>query len=69
MGLESNLKKLGVDIKKDYAKILSGTNILRLSNNPIELKKSDLKFILLKTIRYEKRKFFFSNFSNQILIS
>ena len=47
-GLESNLKKLGVDIKKDYAKILSGTNILRLSNNPIELKKSDLKFILLK---------------------
>ena len=47
-GLESNLKKLGVDIKKDYSKILSGVNILRLSNNPIELKKSDLKFILLK---------------------
>ena len=42
------IKILGADIKKDYAKILSGTNILRLSNNPIELKKSDLKFILLK---------------------
>ena len=48
MDLESNLKKLGVDIKKDYAKILSGTNILRLSNNPIELKRKDLKKILFE---------------------
>ena len=44
--LENNFLKLGIDIDKDYSKIISGVNILRLSNNPIELKKEDLKKII-----------------------
>lgn len=44
--LETNFLKLGIDINKDYPKIISGVNILRLSNNPIELKKEDLKKII-----------------------
>ena len=35
-------------IKKDFSNIISGVNILRLSNNPIELKKNDLKKIILE---------------------
>ena len=34
--LESNFTKLGIDINKDYSNIISGVNILRLSNNPVE---------------------------------
>ena len=44
--LENNFLKLGIDIEKDYPNIISGVNILRLSNNPIELKKEDLKKII-----------------------
>ena len=44
--LENNFIKLGIDINKDYSKIISGVNLLRLKNNPIELKKNDLKIIL-----------------------
>ena len=44
--LEGNFQKLGIDIKKSYSKIISGVNIQRLSNNPIELKKKDIKMIL-----------------------
>ena len=44
--LENNFVKLGIDIKKDYQKIISGVNILRLSNNPIELKNKDLQQII-----------------------
>ena len=47
--LENNFTKLGIDIEKDFEKIISGVNILRLSNNPIELKKSDLKKIILNS--------------------
>ena len=32
-GLENNLKKLGVSIKSDYRKILSGVNVQRLKNS------------------------------------
>ena len=44
--LESNLKKLKVDINKSLPLILKGVNLQRLSNNPIKLEISDLKFIL-----------------------
>ena len=44
--LENNLVKLGIDMNKNYSKIISGVNLLRLKNNPIELKKEDLKIIL-----------------------
>jgi len=46
--LENNFSNLGINIEKDYPKIISGINILRLSNNPIELKETDIKNILLK---------------------
>ncbi len=45
--LESDFKKLGINIKKDYDNIISGVNILRLSNNPIRLEKQNLKKIIL----------------------
>jgi len=48
LSLENNFLKLGIDLKKDYSNIISGVNILRLSNNPVELKKEDLKEIILK---------------------
>ncbi len=47
-GLENNFKKLGISIKRDYSKILSGVNIQRLKNNPIDLNQNDIKNILLK---------------------
>ena len=48
--LESNLKKLNIDINKSIPLILKGINLQRLSNNPIKLKISDLKFILKNKI-------------------
>ncbi len=45
--LEDDFKKLNIDIKKNKNKILSGVNELRLKNNPIKLKKSDISNILL----------------------
>tara|TARA_S200000501_G_scaffold111243_1_gene104671 strand:+ start:400 stop:828 length:429 start_codon:yes stop_codon:yes gene_type:complete len=44
--LENNFKKLGININNDYSKIISGINLLRLKNNPIEIEQSDLKKIL-----------------------
>ena len=46
-GLENDFKKLKIDIKKQYSKIINGVNIQRLSNNPVKIKKEDIKFILL----------------------
>ena len=46
-GLEKDFKKLGISIKRDYKKILSRVNIQRLKNNPIKIKSSDIKQILL----------------------
>ena len=46
--LENDFTKLGIDIKKDYSNIVSGINMLRLSNNPVEIKKEDLKEIIQK---------------------
>ena len=51
-GLEDNFKKLGINIEKDYSKILSGVNTQRLSNNPIQLKKNDIKNILFKKMYF-----------------
>lgn len=45
-GLEDSFVNLGIDIVKDYSKIVSGINTLRLSNNPVDLKIEDLKEIL-----------------------
>ena len=45
--LENDFNKLGINIEKDFSKIISGVNILRLSNNPIKLDKEDLKRIIL----------------------
>jgi len=46
--LEDNLSKLGINIQSDYSKIISGVNLLRLSNNPVDLKEVDIKKILLE---------------------
>ena len=48
--LESNFSKLGINIKKNLPKILLGVNEQRLSNNPIKIRKEDIKNILLKKI-------------------
>ena len=44
--LENNFSKLGVNIIEDYTKIISGVNVSRLSNNPVELKTEDIKKII-----------------------
>ena len=46
-GLENNFKKLGINISRDYNKILSGVNDQRLKNCPIRIERNDLKSILL----------------------
>ena len=46
--LESNFNKLGINLSRDLDRIISGINILRLSNNPIDLKESDVRYILSK---------------------
>jgi alcohol dehydrogenase class IV len=44
--LEQNFKMLGINIQKDYNKILKGINEERLKNNPIKLKREDLSYFL-----------------------
>ena len=44
--LESNFNKLGVNINKDYNNIILKVSSSRLLNNPIEIKKKDLKKII-----------------------
>ena len=44
--LENDYAKLGININNDYSKIISEVNLLRLANNPVELKKEDLKKII-----------------------
>ena len=48
--LENNFKNLNINMEKDYENFISKVNILRLSNNPIELKKEDLKKIILSNL-------------------
>jgi len=45
--LENNFKNLKINMERDFQSFISGVNILRLSNNPVELKKEDLKNIIL----------------------
>jgi alcohol dehydrogenase len=45
--LEQNFTKLGINIENDLNKILGGINDQRLKNNPIKVKKKDLKHILI----------------------
>lgn len=45
--LENSLGKLGINIKRDIDKIISGININRLNNNPVKLNTSIIKTILL----------------------
>ena len=37
--LEDNLNELGINIKNDYSKIISGVNVQRLNNNPVKIEK------------------------------
>lgn len=46
--LEDNFFKLGINIKEDFNKIISGVNSARLSNNPVNLNKKDIKEIICK---------------------
>ena len=45
--LNDNLNELGINIQKDYSKIIFGVSLQRLNNNPIKIEKKDLKKILL----------------------
>ena len=46
--LEDDFKKLNINIKNNYSKIISGVNSLRLANNPVNISKDDLKNILIQ---------------------
>ena len=45
--LENDFNKLGINLQKDFSNIISGVNIMRLSNNPIKLDSENLKKIIL----------------------
>ncbi len=45
-GLEQRFSKLNINLSRDFNKIISGVNLLRLSNNPVKINKEDIKFIL-----------------------
>jgi len=47
--LESNFDKLKIKLNLNLDKILSGINVPRLKNNPIDLNIKDIKTILLKS--------------------
>lgn len=44
--LEGKLKKLNIHLDNNYEQILSGVNLLRLKNNPVEVTHNDIKKIL-----------------------
>ena len=48
--LESDFKKLNINLNLNIGKVLDGINLLRLKNNPIDLNKNDIKTILLKSL-------------------
>ena len=47
--LESNFEKLKIKLNLNLDKILSGINVHRLKNNPIDLNIKDIKTILLRS--------------------
>ena len=46
--LESDLSKLDINVKKNFDKVISGINLLRLSNNPVKLDEKDIYKIITK---------------------
>ena len=48
--LESDFRKLGINLENGLSKIISGINNARLSNNPINLDKQDIKLILMEKL-------------------
>ena len=46
--LESDFNRLGINSENSFSRIMSGINILRLSNNPVDLDHNDIKNILNK---------------------
>jgi len=52
--LESDFKKLGINLNRDLNQIISGVNIQRLSNNPIDLNEKDVRHLLLAKINRKK---------------
>ena len=46
--LQSDFKKLKINIDNNINRITSGINLLRLKNNPVNLNKKDIQLILLK---------------------
>jgi len=46
--LIDNLDLLKIDIQKNYKKIINSINLLRLSNNPINLDQKNLLDIIIK---------------------
>ena len=48
--LNQDFNRFGINLDKNYSKIIDGVNIQRLSNNPIKLTKKDIRAILLKKI-------------------
>jgi alcohol dehydrogenase len=49
--LESDFNALGINLENSFSKIMSGINVLRLSNNPVDLDHNDIKNILNKAAR------------------
>jgi len=47
-GLDDNFKNLNINVEKNLDKILSGVNIRRLSNNPIQINEQIIKGLLLE---------------------
>ena len=47
--LEDNFEKLKIKLNLNIDKLISGVNLLRLKNNPIDLNIKDIKTILLKS--------------------
>ena len=45
--LECDFTKLGINIEENYSKIISGVNVLKLSNNPVKLENKDLREIIV----------------------
>ena len=48
-GLEDDLTKLNIDIKKSSEQIIKGINLLRLGNNPVRIDDIDIYKIISKT--------------------
>ena len=48
--LESNFNKLKINLSHNIDKLISGVNLQRLKNNPVNLDKNDIKYIMMEYI-------------------